>query len=97
MPSRRRNPWPFLVAALVAAGTQAAAPADVQGQDPATSFAGARVRLALRNRPDRWLVGTLVGQSGDSLRLDERGSHRISRRLSAGAAWRRALNLSLQF
>ena len=75
MRSRRHNPWLFLVAAVLAAGAQTAIPGNVQGQEPTTSFTGARVRLALRDRPDRWLIGTVVGQSGDSLRLDERDSH----------------------
>lgn len=70
-----RSPWPFLVAAILATGTQAAVPCNAQGQEPATSIAGARVRVALRDRPGRWLTGTVVEQSGDSLRLDERDSH----------------------
>jgi len=73
--SGRHNPWLFLVAVVFAAGTQATVPGNAQGQAPTTSFAGARVRLALRDRPDRWLIGTVVGQTGDSLRLDERDSH----------------------
>ena len=77
MPSGRHNPWLFLVAAAFAAGTQTAIPRNVHSQEPTTAFAGARVRLALRDRPDRWLIGTLVGQSGDSLRLDERDSHAV--------------------
>jgi hypothetical protein len=75
VPSGRHNRWLFLVAAILAAGAQAAVPGNAQGQDPPTSFVGARVRLALRARPDQWLVGTLVGQYGDSLRLDGRESH----------------------
>jgi len=73
--SGRNNPWLFLVAAVLAAGAQTAIPGNAQGQEPTTSFAGARVRLALRDRPDPWLIGTVVGHTGDSLRLDERDSH----------------------
>jgi len=82
--SGQHNPWLFLVAVVFAAGTQATVPGNVQGQDPTTSFAGARVRLALRDRPDRWLIGTVVGQSGDSLRLDERDSHAMLARSPMG-------------
>lgn len=74
MRSGRHNPWLFLVAVVFAAGTQAVA-GNAQDQAPTTPFAGVRVRLALRDRPDRWLIGTVVGQTGDSLRLDERDSH----------------------
>jgi len=73
--SGRHNPWPFLVAAVLAAGAQIAIPGNAQGQEPTSAFPGARVRLALRDRPDRWLIGTVVGQSGDSLRLVERDSY----------------------
>lgn len=69
------NPWLFLVAVVLAAGAQTAIPGIVQGQEPVSPSTGARVRLALRDRPDQWLFGTVVGQSGDSLRLDERDSH----------------------
>jgi len=55
-----------------------------------------------------WLIGTVVGQHGDSLRLDERDSHAMlaeppaplrtsSRMVPTGAARRPALGLSLQF
>jgi len=73
--SGRNNPWLFLVAAVLAAGAQTAIPGNAQGQEPTTSFTGARVPLALRDRPGHWLIGTVVGQSGDSLRLVERDSH----------------------
>lgn len=75
MRSGRTNPWLFLLAAVLAAGMQATIAGSMQGQEPTTSFPGARVRVTLRDRPDRWLIGTVVGQSGDSLRLDERDSH----------------------
>ena len=75
MRSGRHYPWPFLAAVVFAAGTQATVPGNAQDQAPTTPFAGVRVRLALRDRPDRWLIGTVVGQTGDSLRLDERDSH----------------------
>lgn len=71
MSSRRTNPGP-LFALLLAAAPPASG--SVSTQEPATLLAGERVRLALREQPDRWLIGTVIGQSGDSLRLDERGS-----------------------
>jgi len=95
--SGQHNPWLFLVAVVFAAGTQATVPGNAQGQEPTTSFAGARVRLALRDRPDRWLIGTVVGQHGDSLRLDERDSHAMlavpperlaALQVSGGRSWR---------
>jgi len=73
--SGRYNPWLFLVAAVLAAGARTALPGNAQGQELTTAFTGARVRLALCDRPDRWLIGTVVGQSGDSLRLVERDSY----------------------
>jgi hypothetical protein len=72
-----RIPRLVLDTALLAVGLQTAIPCVLRAQESGHLSTGAQVRLALKDRPDQWLVGTVVGQSGDSLRLDERGSHRL--------------------
>jgi hypothetical protein len=75
--SGARIPRLLLGTALFAVGLQTAIPRVLRGQESGGLSTGAQVRLALRDRPDHWLVGIVVGQSGDSLRLNERGSHTL--------------------